>query len=246
MPNKPLNRNSFEPLYYQLTEKIRVMINQQFKPGDLLPSETDLITRYNISRNTVRQAIEVLEQQGFVISRRGKGTYVASKGSRYELAKLVSFSEDMRQRGLKPDTRLLGLAQRLAPDYIAAELRLQPDEQVHEIRRLRLADGEPMAISTAYIPCSLLPGLSGEAIAAGSLFELLSSQLAQRISYANRSLSPALASPEQAELLKVEVGSALMLVTGPAFLENDQPVEFVITYYRGDRYDFMFHAVRNP
>lgn len=246
MPNKPLNRNSFEPLYVQLTEKIKVMINQQFKPGDRLPSETDLIAHYNVSRNTARQAIKVLEQQGFVVSRRGKGTFVASKGSRYELARLVSFSEDMRQRGLKPDTRLLGLTQIPPAANIAAELRLQPGEQVYEIHRLRLADAEPMAISTAYIPCVLLPGLSGEAIAAGSLFELLSTNLALRISYANRSLSPALATQEQAELLKIPAGSALMLVKGPAFLENDQPVEYVITYYRGDRYDFMFHAVRNP
>ncbi|MCX6065888.1 MAG: GntR family transcriptional regulator [Chloroflexi bacterium] len=245
MPNKPLNRNSFEPLYFQLAEKIKLMIHQQFKPGDLLPSETDLIARYNVSRNTVRQAIEVLENQGFVTSRRGKGTFVASKGSRYELSKLVSFSEDMRQRGLKPDTRLLGLAQITPPASIATELRMQPEEQTHEIRRLRLADGEPMAISTAYIPCALMPGLSGEAIAAGSLFELLSAHLSLRIGYADRSLSPVLATSEQAELLKVPVGSALMLVSGPAFLENDQPVEYVITYYRGDRYEFLFHAVRN-
>ncbi|MCX6078328.1 MAG: GntR family transcriptional regulator [Chloroflexi bacterium] len=246
MPNKPLNRNSFEPLYFQLTEKIKVMIQQQFKPGDLLPSETDLIVRYNVSRNTVRQAIEVLEQQGFVISRQGKGTFVASNGSRYELAKLVSFSEDMRQRGLKPDTRLLGLAQVTPPPDVASELNIQPGMQTHEIRRLRLADGEPMAISTAYIPCTLLPGLTGDVIAAGSLFELLSTHLELRISYADRSLSPALATVEQAELLKIPAGSALMLVKGPAFLENDEPVEYVITYYRGDRYDFMFHAVRNP
>lgn len=245
MPNRPLNRNSFEPLYFQLTEKIKLMIHQQFKPGDLLPSETELIARYDLSRHTVRQAIEVLEQQGFVISRRGKGTFVASKGSRYELHKLVSFSEDMRQRGLKPDTRLLGLGQVAPPANIATVLNMQSGEQAHEIRRLRLADGEPMAISTAYIPCVLL-GITREAIASGSLFELLSNHLSLRISYADRSLRPTLATPEQAGLLKVPTGSALMLVEGPAFLENDQPVEYVITYYRGDRYEFMFHAVRNP
>jgi GntR family transcriptional regulator len=246
MPNKPLNRNSFEPLYFQLAEKIRQMIHQQFSPGDLLPSETNLIERYSVSRNTVRQAIEVLEQQGFVNSRQGKGTFVASKGSRYELSKLVSFSEDMRLRGLKPDTQLLGLAQVAPPAPVAAELNMQPGDQAYEIHRLRLADGAPMALSLSYIPCSLLPGLTGEAIASGSLFELLSNHQSLLISYADRSIRPTLATPEQAELLKVPAGSPLMLVEGPAFLENDQPMEYVITYYRGDRYEFMFHAVRNP
>ncbi len=245
MPNRPLNRNSFEPLYFQLAEKIKLMIYAQFKPGDILPSETELIARYRVSRNTVRNAIDLLEQQGFLISRRGKGSFVASTGSRYQLHQLVSFSEDMRRRGLKPDTRLLGLAIVEPSDRIATELQMQPGDLAHEIRRLRLADGEPMALSTAYIPCSLLPGLSSEAIAQGSLFELLSSHLSLRISYADRSIRPSLATTEQAELLGVLPGSALMLVEGPAYLENDQPVEYVITYYRGDRYDFVFHAVRN-
>lgn len=244
MPNRPLNRNSFEPLYYQLAEKIRVMIHQQFSPGDVLPSENELISRYNVSRNTVRQAIEVLEKEGYVVSRRGKGTYVASEGNRYQLLHLVSFSEDMHRRGLKPDTKLLGLAEVCPEDKIASGLQLQPGELVHEIRRLRLADGEPMAISTAYIPTRLLPSLTAEMIASGSLYELLYSRLSLRLRYADRSIRPVVASQAQAEILRVPVGSPLMLVEGPAFLENDQPVEYVITLYRGDRYDFVFHAVR--
>jgi len=245
MPNRPLNRNSFEPLYFQLAEKIKLMIYTQFKPGDILPSETELIARYRVSRNTVRGAIDLLEQQGFLISRRGKGSFVASTGSRYQLHQLISFSEDMHCRGLKPGARLLELVIIEPPDKIAKELHMQPGELAHEIRRLRFADGEPMALSTAYIPCSLLPSLFSETIAQGSLFELLSSHLSLRISYADRSIRPTLATTEQSELLSIPPGSALMLVEGPAYLENDQPVEYVITYYRGDRYDFVFHAVRN-
>lgn len=245
MPNRPLNRNSFEPLYFQLAEKIKLMIHQQFAPGDILPSETDLITRYNVSRNTVRNATELLEQQGYVVSRQGKGTFVAPKGSRYQLHKLVSFSEDMRRRGLKPGMRLLGLAQVLPPDPIASQLNLLPGELAYEIRRLRLADSEPMAISTTYVPCSLIPiGLNEDSFASGSLFDLMAHFLPP-IGHADRSIRPTLSTPEQAELLQISVGSALMLVEGPAYLENDQPVEYVITYYRGDRYDFVFHAVRN-
>ncbi len=244
MPDRPLNRYSFEALYRQLAEKIRKMIHQQFPPGSLLPSESELMNRYNVSRNTVRQAVKVLEQQGYVISRRGKGTFVASVGNRYQLLHLVSFSEDMRRRGLKPDTRVLSLGEVIPGDQIVLGLQLKPGEKAHEIRRLRLADGEPMAVSTAYIPRSLLPDLTTQMIASGSLFELLQNQLGIRLGYADRSIRPAVADAEHAELLKVPMGSPLMVVEGPAFLENDQPVEYVITYYRGDRYDFVFHAVR--
>jgi GntR family transcriptional regulator len=244
MPNRPLDRNSFAPLYHQLADKLKLMIDQQFASGDMLPSESELIARYHVSRNTVRQAVEILVQQGFVITRQGKGTYVASERNRYRLQQLVSFSEDMRRRGLHPDTRLLGLSRIVPPEKIFSELQLNDGDDTYEIRRLRLADGEPMALSTAYIPCALFPDLSGEAVASGSLFALIASHSLYKISYADRLIKPAVADAVQAELLQVALGGPLMLVEGPAFLENDQPVEYVITYYRGDRYEFSFHAVR--
>jgi GntR family transcriptional regulator len=244
MLDDPLNRHSSMALYDQLAEKIRQMIHQQYPPGSQLPSESELMERYGVSRNTVRLAIQTLERQGYVHSRRGQGTFVASVGNRYQLLHLVSFSEDMRRRGLRPDARLLGLAQVLPAEKIARELQLQPGERVHEIRRLRLADGEPMALSTAYIPCTLIPLLTDDMIASGSLFELLQRRLGVRLGYADRSIRPMLADAEQAQLLNVPAGSPLMVVEGPAFLENDLPVEYVLTCYRGDRYEFVFHAVR--
>lgn len=244
MLDYPLNRNSFEALYYQLAEKIRQMIHQQFPPGSKLPSESELIGRYHVSRNTVRQAIKLLEQQGYVISRRGKGTFVAPVGNRYQLMHLVSFSEDMRRRGLKADTRLLGLAEIVPLEKIANGLQLQPGQTVYEIHRLRLADGEPMALSTAYVPCALVPGLTADMVASGSLFELLQDRLGMRLGYSDRSIRPVVADASQAELLQVPVASPLMMVEGPAFLENDLPIEYVVTCYRGDRYNFVFHAVR--
>lgn len=244
MPDDPLNRGSYEALYRQLAEKIRRMIHRQYSPGSLLPSESELMARYGVSRNTVRQAIKALEQQGYVHSRRGKGTFVAPVGNRYQLLHLVSFSEDMHRRGLHPETRLLSLAQVIPPEKVSRDLQLQPGQPVHEIRRLRLANGEPMAISLAYIPGNLIPQLTAEAIASGSLFELIQRRLGLRLGYAERSIRPLAADAEQAQLLNIPVGSPLMVIEGPAFLENDLPVEYVVTCYRGDRYEFVFHAVR--
>lgn len=247
MPHRPLDRNSFAPLYYQLAEKIQLLIDRDLVPGDQVPSEAELTARYNVSRNTVRQALDALAQQGFVIRVQGKGTYVSSEHNRYSLQKLVSFSEDMRRRGLHPETRFLGLAT-LPPPFsrLARELRLAPGELVYELRRLRLADGVPMALNTTYLPQKLFPDLTDQTLAQGSLFEYINSHLPAHVGYADRVLKSVIADDAQAELLQVEVGSPLMLVEGPGFLDNDQPVEYVITFYRGDRYEFVYHPVRLP
>jgi GntR family transcriptional regulator len=244
MPNNPLDRSGFAPLYYQLVEKIKVMIDQQYTQGDLIPSETELMARYKVSRNTVRQAIDMLVRQGYVTRVQGKGTFVVSERNRYGLQKLVSFSEDMRRRGLHPDTQLLGLAKVDPPAHVALGLGLAESEQAYEIRRLRLADGEPMALGVTYLPCSLLPNLTEDMIAKGSLFELINARTSSRIAYADRTIQPVTADAAQAALLQVPEGSPLMLVEGFTFLENDQPAECIAIYYRGDRYKFAYHAVR--
>ena len=244
MPNHPLDRNSFDPLYYQLAEKLKLLIDQSLAPTDLIPSENELMVRYNVSRNTVRQAIDQLAKQGWVTRVQGKGTYVASERRRYFLHKLVSFTEDMQRRGLVPDTRLLGLKRIIPLPKISRELRIEPEDEVYEIRRLRLADGEPMALSTSYVVCKLIPDLTDEQITSGSLFRLIENRIGSKIGYGERMIKPAVADEAVAELLCVPVGFPLMLVEGTTHLENDVPFEYVHVYYRGDRYEFSIRSVR--
>lgn len=244
MPNSPLDRQSFAPLYYQLAEKLKILIDTTLAPGELVPSENELVERYNVSRNTVRKAIDELSKQGWVLRVQGKGTYVASERMRYGLHKLISFTEDMHRRGLQPRTKLLSF-RTLAPlPKIQHELKILPGEEVYEIHRLRLADDEPMALNTTYIPCSLLPKLTAETVRSVSLFRTVENTLTARVGYAKRIVKPVNADPYLAELLSVPPNSPLMLIEGPTFLDNDQPFEYVSTYYRGDRYTFSIHSVR--
>jgi GntR family transcriptional regulator len=244
MPNNPLDRNSFDPLYYQLAEKLKALIDRSLTPGEAAPSENELMARYNVSRNTVRQAIDQLVKQGWVTRIQGKGTYVASERRRYQLHKLVSFTEDMQRRGLHPDTRLLGLAKIIPHPKISHALKLDSSEEVYEIQRLRLADGDPMAISTSFIPSKLLPKLTEEQMASGSLFRLIENNAGSRLGYGERVIKPAIADDYLAEMLCVPKGAPLMSVEGTTHLENDQPIEYVHVYYRGDRYEFSIHTVR--
>jgi GntR family transcriptional regulator len=244
MPNNPLDRTSFDPLYYQLAEKLKVLIDHSLTPGAAIPSENDLMARYNVSRNTVRQAIDQLAKQGWVTRIQGKGTYVASERRRYLLHKLVSFTEDMHRRGLQPDTRLLGLKKIVPLLKISHALKLEPTEEVFEVQRLRLADDEPMAISTSYIPCKLLPNITDEQMSGSSLFWLIENNAGSKLGYGERVIKPAVADDYLAEMLCVPKGAPLMLVEGTTHLENDRACEYVHVYYRGDRYEFSIHSVR--
>jgi GntR family transcriptional regulator len=245
-PSNPLDHRSSVPLYYQLRDKLRVLIDQSLAAGDQIPSENELVSRYNVSRNTVRLAIESLIKEGVVYRLQGKGTFVSPKQMRYDLQRLVSFTEDMRRRGLKPDTQVLGFAQKIPPPLVAERLALAPDSETYEVKRLRLADGEPMAFSTTYIPCQAIPGLEEPSLVSDSLFKTIEARFRLKLGYADRTLKAAAADPLQAELLKVEPGFPLMLVEGVTYLDNELPVEYVIIYYRADRYEFVYRAVRQP
>lgn len=245
-PSNPLDHRSYVPLYYQLRDKLRVLIDDNLAVGDQIPSENELVVRYKVSRNTVRLAIESLIKEGVVYRLQGKGTFVSPKQMRYDLQRLVSFTEDMRRRGLKPETRLLGLTRTIPPDQVSQGLALPPEGETFEIKRLRLADGEPMAVSTTYIPCHLVPGLDEGSLVADSLFKTIENKFHLKIGYADRTLKAASADAFQAELLQVEPGFPLLLIEGVAYLDNEMPIEYVIIRYRSDRYEFAYRAVRPP
>lgn len=245
-PHNPLDHRSYVPLYYQLRDKLRLLIDENLAAGDQIPSENELVQRYHVSRNTVRLAIESLIKEGVVYRVQGKGTFVSPEPMRYDLQRLVSFTEDMRRRGLKPDTRLLGFTRKTPPFHVANRLGLPPESESYEIKRLRLADGEPMAVSTAYMPCDLIPELSEGDLLSGSVFKIVEGRLRLKIGYADRILKAASADDSQAELLKVEPGFPLMLVEGATYLDNETPIEYVIIYYRADRYEFAYRSVRPP
>lgn len=245
-PQNPLDHRSYVPLYYQLRDKLRILIDDTLAAGDQIPSENELVARYHVSRNTVRLAIDSLIKEGVVYRVQGKGTFVSPEHMRYDLQRLVSFTEDMRRRGLKPDTHLLGFTQKTPSPTIASHLAISQESETYEIKRLRLADGEPMAVSLAYMPCELIPSLTEDDLLSGSVFKIIEGRLRLKIGYADRILKAASADDSLAELLKVEPGFPLMLVEGATYLDNEMPVEYVIIYYRADRYEFAYRAVRPP
>src|SRR5258708_38361115 len=145
-------RNSPLPRYYQLKEIMKERIRSgEWKPGDLIPSERELGETYGISRMTARQAITDLVNEGLFYREQGKGTFVSRNKITQQLIRLTGFTEDIRARGQQPSTKVLSAQLTPANEVTAERLRIQTGQIVFYLQRLRLADGEPLAIESSQL-----------------------------------------------------------------------------------------------
>jgi GntR family transcriptional regulator len=224
-----------QPLYQQLQRAIRDAIEQQvLAPNDALPPERELASDLQVSRITVRKAIDALVEEGLLVRRQGSGNFVAARIEK-NFAKLTSFSEDMRSRGLKPRSVWLNRAQGAVTPEEALTLRLGPGAPVYRFHRLRFADETPMCLEFATIVGTALPSL--EAVGA-SLYEALDRAGSKPVRALQR-LRALLLNAEQAKLLHAREGDAGLLVERVGFLRDGSAVEYCQSYFRGDTYDFV-------
>ncbi len=226
------------PLYMILRGRVERAIDDGLLiAGDALPSERDLAELAGVSRVTVRKAVQDLVHDGLLVQRHGSGTFVAKRPARVEqpLSRLTSFTEDMDRRGWKARSQWLqqGLFSP-SPEEIVA-LALGAGDQVARIERLRIADGQPLAIERASISSEMLPDPNA---VHQSLYAALEAhgyrpvRAIQRISATNLG-------GEDAELLQVEAGDAGLRIERISYLESGRVVEFTRSLYRGDAYDFV-------
>src|SRR5215213_5074124 len=204
----PLDEGSSLPLYQQLQRSLRKAIaNRTLAPDDALPAERDLATDFDVSRITVRKAIDGLVEEGLLTRRQGSGTFVAARVEK-NFSKLTSFSEDMRARGRKPHSVWLSRAAGTVTPEESMTLRLSPGTPVLRFHRLRYADNAPMSLEYATIVASALP--SPEAVG-DSLYEALEAAGSRPVRALQR-LRALLLRAEQAKLLDAHEGDAGLLV----------------------------------
>jgi GntR family transcriptional regulator len=203
--------------------------------GGALPSERQLSVDLGVSRLTVRAALDELVREGYLIRRRGSGTFVREPKIAQELT-MTSFSEEMRRRGMTPGSRTLSLETTTAGAYLGRCLHVSPSEPVVVAKRLRLADGESMAIETLHVPESLVPGLEPKDLDRGSFYELLAERYGITIVGGIQTIEPTVTNEDESEELGVPLHSPAFLFERTTRSESDDIVEFVRSIYRGDRY----------
>ena len=232
-----LNRLSKVPLYQQLYEIINNnILRGEWKPGDMLPTETEMVEQYKVSRVTVRQVLDKLVNEGLIIRERGRGTFVLPPTLDQALVRIVSFTDDMRQRGIEPGTRLLFSGLIPAPIEIADRLLINAGEELAVINRLRLGNGEPLSVEESYLIHRFCPGILTHDFISNSMRIILDQQYGVRWQRASQVIRAVPAGQDLATMLKMQLNSALLYIERISYNQNNIPVEFLRLYHRGDRY----------
>ena len=225
-----------QPLaYLRLRQAIRNVVEQHgIQAGQALPSERDLSQALALSRVTVRKAIAGLVEEGLLTQRHGAGTFVAERIVK-PMSRLTSFTEDLRDRGLRPRSEFFERGVGEVTPEEAMAMNLSPGSLVVRLHRVRYGQDEPLAIERSVVPAS---ALADPMLVRDSLYEVLES-LGCRPKRALQRLRAVSLNAQQARLLHVAAGSAGLNIERRSFLDDGRVVEFTTSWYRGDIYDFV-------
>lgn len=237
---KRIDKSIPVPLYYQLKEILLDYVESNTGNGTL-PTELEICKRFDISRPTVRQAINELVTNGYLERFKGKGTFIVKRKIKQDyLLVIESFHDEMFSKGLKHDTRMLEFKAVTANEHLGAVLRVPVTSQVIKLFRLRSVNAEPIVLVQTYLPFDLFPGLLEKDLETGSLYRIVESEYGRRIKRSTRTIEAIKADEYLARLLRISVGDPIQFIESVSYLSEDTPFEYTRAYYRGDRNRFTF------
>jgi len=229
--------NKIQPLYVQVKEKIIDAISSgRYEPGDQLPSQRDLAEEFNLSHMTVRRIITDLINDDVIYSIPGKGIFVSEGKQEAESSPLVSFTEEMKRRGMQPSSKILASEIIYASTPLASLFKVEVGFPLFYLRRLRLADDKPIAVQASYLRHSRCQGITERDLENQSLYDVLCHHFNLCLMHGEMSIEAALADQEHANLLGAQLPCALLITEQLTYLDNGEVIEFTRSAYRGDRY----------
>ncbi len=238
------DRNLPNPLYAQIKEILFERIrSSEWQPGSCIPTETELCQSFSVSRITIRRALSELVAEGYLERISGRGTFVSQPPINQTLKQLTSFTQDMQRRGQRPGSTVLAIQQIPAERDLASRLRINAQENIILIKRLRLANDEPMAVETAHLPARYFDGLQSENLEGQSLYRIMRERFGIVPTRATQQMSAAACPDHEAELLYVPKKSPVLHIFRTTYDQSDRVVESVESFYRGDKYVFQAELV---
>lgn len=236
--NDSLDRGSLIPLYHQLYEILRAQIDSgTWKPGDMIPPESELKRRYGVSQITIRQSLNILVDNGLIYRRQGQGTFVAPQPTiAPNLTHIVHFADDMRQRGMKPGTKLLSAGTAVLSSVTARKLQVEPGEELSNIIRLRYADDQPLSVEHSCLLSKFVPGILKLDLAHRSLSEILATEYGIVAARAEQTIRAQQANEYALEWLGMTSDHVLLVIERVNYSQQNIPFEFLRIFYRADRY----------
>ncbi|MFC1960959.1 GntR family transcriptional regulator [Chloroflexota bacterium] len=228
------------PLYVQIQDYIQLNIeNGVYSVDEKIPSERQLAAQFGVNRLTVSKAIHELAQDGLVYSRVGKGTFVAATKIRQPLQTLTGFTEDMHNRQKIASSRVLDAGVEPVNEDVAKALSILPSTAVMVLHRVRLANEKPMALEKATISHALCPNIiDNHDFSQESLYRVLQENYNIQVAYAHQTIEARFAGADILEPLEAAANTPILFITRVTYTADDQPVEYVRSSYRGDRYKF--------
>lgn len=233
-------------LYARIEEAIATEIAQgEYRPGDQLPTEDELLQRFEVSRITVRRAIQNLVRRGLLEIRRGRGTFVVEPRIEAELTKLSGFVEDMNAAGRRASARVVSQRVVSATARIADRLQLGRGTRVMRIKRVRLADSVPISFDETYLPLELGKKIVRHNLRMRPIFTLLEEKYGVPLVEADYELEAVPASKIVAEALQVKVGTPIFQIERTSKTTNREPIDYEVLSYRGDLVRFITKLSRS-
>lgn len=241
-----MNLESGRPRHEQISDYLREKIEQgAYDIDEKLPSENELGDMFDVSRVTVRRALQTLEHEGYIYRRQGLGSFVKEQPAAQGLVRLTDFAQDMARAGLDASSDVTHYAPETPPPDVAVRLNADDDATVMRLDRSRLGDGRPVAFDRTWLPVFYAHLLEGHDLERGTIYGILESEYDVPVLRGRYRITAAPADPALADPLGVPEGDALLLIERLSFTQADKPVYFQRRYYRNDRVAYELELARD-
>jgi GntR family transcriptional regulator len=238
--------DSGRPRHEQISDYLREQIDDgAYEVDEKLPSEHELGDTFDVSRVTVRRALQTLEHEGYIYRRQGLGSFVKEQRAAQGLVRLTDFAQDMARAGLDALSSVTHYAPETAPPDVAVRLNADEDATVMRLDRLRLGDGRAVAFDRTWLPVFYAHLLEGHDLEHETIYGILESEYDVPILRGRYRITAASADASLAEPLGVPEGDALLLIERLSFTQADKPVYFQRRYYRNDRVAYELELARD-
>jgi len=228
------------PYYYQIQLKIKEALKKgELKPEQFIPPERDLSEEFDVSRITIRKALEGLSVEGVIKRIKGKGAIIAKPKIEGQLFnRLIGTYQDLEDKGFKITDKILDFKIIESSESVTKELNLLSREKVYRLERIRFLDDEPYHYSKTFIPQKICPDFDYNILIKKSLINVLEKKYRLKIYKVRRLLEAGIASKEESDLFKIKIGSPILTFYNTAFLKKGTPIEYTLNKIRGDMSKF--------
>jgi len=233
------------PLYAQIKDILRARIlDGTYQPHEQMPSESEMMAAFDVSRITVRQALSDLQNEGLIFRMHGKGTFVSKPKAFQDLGRLQGFGEAMRQMGYETFARVVSIRTVTPSPQVQERLHLPKRARATELQRLRFLNREPISLDVTWVPASIGARLAKEDLATRDVFVILENDYGLSLGHADLQIGSTLADEHLAGQLKVDEGSPVLVIERTTHTSDGTPIDYEHLYYRGDAFQYRVRVDR--